>query len=105
MSKFNLQDSFIEFCKKNSFEKNNHQIEIVNLLDQFLHPKKTFFKNLFINKNKFCFYLHGNVGVGKTMILNFIYDQLILLLCHIEVFQDSYLNISKLQVRNSLKIP
>ena len=76
MSKLNLQDSFIEFCKKNSFEKNNHQIEIVNLLDQFLHPKKTFFKNLFINKNKFCFYLHGNVGVGKTMILNFIYDQL-----------------------------
>ena len=76
MSKLNLQDSFIEFCKKNSFEKNNHQIEIVNLLDQFLHPKKNFFKNLFINKNKFCFYLHGNVGVGKTMILNFIYDQL-----------------------------
>ena len=72
MSKLNLQDSFIEFCKKNSFEKNNHQIEIVNLLDQFLHPKKNFFKNLFINKNKFCFYLHGNVGVGKTMILNFI---------------------------------
>ena len=76
MSKLNLQDSFIEFCKKNSFEKNNHQIEIVNLLDQFLFPKKNLFKNLFINKNKLCFYLHGNVGVGKTMILNFIYDQL-----------------------------
>ena len=76
MSKLNLQDSFIEFCKKNSFEKNNHQIEIVNLLDQFLHPKKTLFKDFFINKNKFCFYLHGNVGVGKTMILNYIYDQL-----------------------------
>ena len=44
MSKFNLQDSFIEFCNKNSFEKNNHQIEIVNLLDQFLHPKKLFLK-------------------------------------------------------------
>ena len=72
MSKFNLQDSFIEFCKKNSFEKNNQQIEIVNLLDQFLNQKKKFFKN----RDKFCFYLHGNIGVGKTMILNFIYDQL-----------------------------
>jgi len=76
MSKLNLQDSFVEFCNKNSFEKNNQQIEIVNLLDQFLYPKKTFFKNLFKNKDKFCFYLHGNVGVGKTMILNFIFDQL-----------------------------
>ena len=45
-------------------------------MDQFLFPKKNLFKNLFINKNKLCFYLHGNVGVGKTMILNFIYDQL-----------------------------
>ena len=76
MFKLNLQDSFIEFCNKNLFEKNNQQIEIVNLLDQFLYPKKTFFKNFFKNKEKFCFYLHGNVGVGKTMILNFIYDQL-----------------------------
>ena len=76
MSKFNLQDSFIEFCNKNSFEKNNHQIEIVNLLDKFLNPKKTFFKNFFKNKDKLCFYLYGKVGVGKTMILNFIYDQL-----------------------------
>ena len=76
MSKLNLQDSFIEFCNKNSFEKNNQQIEIVNSLDKFLNPKKTFFKNFFKNRGKFCFYLHGNVGVGKTMILNFIYNQL-----------------------------
>ena len=76
MSKLNLQDSFIEFCKKNSLEKNNRQIEIVNSLDKFLKPKKKFFKNLFKIKNNFCFYLHGNVGVGKTMIVNFIYDQL-----------------------------
>ena len=53
MSKLNLEDSFIEFCKKNSFEKNNYQIEVVNLLDQFLHPKKTSFKNLFISFNIF----------------------------------------------------
>ncbi len=76
MSKLNLQDSFIEFCKRNSFEINHQQIEIINSLDQFLNPKKTFFKNFFKNKNKFCFYLYGNIGVGKTMILNFIYDEL-----------------------------
>ena len=76
MSKFNLQDSFIEFCNKNSFEKNNQQIEVINSLDKVLNPKKTFFKNLLKNKDKLCFYLYGKVGVGKTMILNFIYDQL-----------------------------
>ena len=76
MAKLNLQDSFIEFCNKNSFEKNNQQIEVINSLDKFLNPKKTFFKNLLKNKDKLCFYLYGKVGVGKTMILNFIYDQL-----------------------------
>ena len=76
MSKKGLQDSFKEFCKKNSFENNNQQIEIVNLLDKFINPKKTFLGNFFKSKDKLCFYLYGNVGVGKTMILNFFYDQL-----------------------------
>ena len=76
MSKLSLQNSFVEFCKKNSFETNNQQIEIVNQLDKFLHPKKNFFYNFFSKRKKLCFYLHGNVGVGKTMILNYIYDQL-----------------------------
>jgi cell division protein ZapE len=76
MSKSNLLDSFKEFCKKNKFEINNQQIKIVNSFDNFLSPKKTFFGNFFKTQKKLCFYLHGNVGVGKTMILNFIYDQL-----------------------------
>ena len=76
MSKKSLQDSFKEFCKKNLFENNNQQIEIVNLLDKFINPKKTFLSNFFKSKDKLCFYLYGNVGVGKTMILNFFYDQL-----------------------------
>ena len=76
MSKIKLQNSFKEFCIKNSFENNNHQIEVINLLDKFINPRKTFFDNFFKNKDKLCFYLHGNVGVGKTMILNFFYDQL-----------------------------
>jgi cell division protein ZapE len=76
MPKLSLQDSFKEFCNKNSFEKNNKQIEIVNILEKFLNHKKNFFSNFFQNKDKLCFYLYGNIGVGKTMILNFVYNQL-----------------------------
>ena len=62
MSKLNLQDSFIEFCKKNSFEKNNQQIQIINLLDQFLNQKTKFFKN----RDKFCFYLHWTAIINSS---------------------------------------
>ena len=76
MSKKNLQDSFIEFCKQNKFEINNPQIEIISLLDKFINSKKNILNRIFKTKNKLCFYLFGGVGVGKTMILNFVYDQL-----------------------------
>ena len=76
MSKLSFQDSFKEFCKKNSFENNNQQIEIINLLDKFINPKITFLSKLFKSEDKLCFYLHGNVGVGKTMILDFFYNNL-----------------------------
>ena len=74
--KINLQDSFLEFCKKNKFEINNKQLKIVNLLNEFINPKKTIL-NYFINStDKLCFYLYGPVGVGKTMIFNFVYNKL-----------------------------
>ena len=76
MSKSILQDSFLEFCSKKKFEINSEQVKIVNLLDLFIHPKKNFLNFILNSKNKFCFYLHGNVGVGKTMILDFIYDKI-----------------------------
>ena len=34
--------SFEEYCAKNKFEINNQQIEIVQLLNKFLNPKKNF---------------------------------------------------------------
>ncbi len=74
MIKINLKKKFEEFCKSKKFERNEKQIEIVNLLEKFLNNKT---KSLLFIKNKnfkSCFYLHGNVGVGKTMILNFVYD-------------------------------
>ena len=94
MSKFSLRDSFIEFCKKNSYENNNQQIQIVHQLDKFLYPKKTFWDNFFIKRDKLCFYLHGNVGVGKTMIFNFVYNQLKItkLRLHFNEFMISFHN-------------
>ena len=76
MEKLNLQDSFIEFCKKNKFEINEQQSEIIVLLAKFLKHKETFLSRLFKKREKLCFYLYGKVGVGKTMLLNFVYDRL-----------------------------
>ena len=74
MVKINFKSKFEEFCKSKKYERNEKQIEIVSLLEKFLYRKT---KSLLFLKNKnfkSCFYLHGNVGVGKTMILNFAYD-------------------------------
>ena len=73
MSKINLQNSFEEFCKKNKLEINSQQSEIIDLLDRFFNKKENFLSRIFKKKKKLCFYLYGNVGVGKTMLLNFIY--------------------------------
>jgi len=74
MIKINFKKKFEEFCILKKFERNEKQIEIVNLLEKFLNNKTK--SLLFFNNKKFksCFYLHGKVGVGKTMILNFAYD-------------------------------
>jgi cell division protein ZapE len=70
-----LQGSFIEFCKKNKFELNSQQVDVISSLQSFIVSKKKLF-NFFKSNEKFCFYLHGNVGVGKTMLLNFTYNKL-----------------------------
>ena len=72
----NLQDSFKEFCEQKKLEINPSQIEIINLLDIFLIRKKTFLSRFFKKREKLCFYLHGKVGVGKTMLLDFVFDKL-----------------------------
>ena len=45
-------------------------------MDKFINSKKNILNSILKQKNKLCFYLFGGVGVGKTMILNFVYDQL-----------------------------
>ena len=75
----NLNKLFIEHCKKNNLEINSNQLDLIKELNQFynLNFNKSFLKKIFSKKNsKLGFYLQGDVGVGKTMILNFFYESL-----------------------------
>ena len=73
----NLNNKFTSFCKKNNFEINNTQLNIIEQLNSFynINFRKSFLTKFFSKKkSKLGFYLQGDVGVGKTMILNFFYD-------------------------------
>ena len=75
----NLKKLFLNHCKKNNLEINPNQLELVDQLNNFynLNFNKSFLKKIFPNKNtKPGFYLQGDVGVGKTMILNFFFNEL-----------------------------
>ena len=73
----NLKKLFLYHCKTNGFEINDNQIIIIESISKFY--KDNFNYNFFSNlcsqkKNIPGFYLQGDVGVGKTMILNFFYE-------------------------------
>ncbi|MDC0875454.1 cell division protein ZapE [Candidatus Pelagibacter sp.] len=73
----NLNKLFQDFCKKNNYEINTNQLNLIDKLKNFynLNINKSFLKKFFSkNNSKSAFYLHGGVGVGKTMILNFFFD-------------------------------
>ncbi|MDA9652427.1 cell division protein ZapE [bacterium] len=73
----NLNKLFINYCKKNNLEINHNQLNLIDELNNFyiLNFNKSFLKKIFSKKNlKQGFYLQGDVGVGKTMILNFFYE-------------------------------
>ena len=76
MSKIYLQDSFEEFCEINKLEVNVQQVKIINSLEKFLDNRETILSRFIKKKEKLCFYLYGEVGVGKTMLLNFAFDKL-----------------------------
>jgi len=74
----NLKKDFSNYCKINKLKINSNQISIIELLVKFYINcfEKSFF-NFFKEKNKkLGFYLFGDVGVGKTMLLNFFYKNL-----------------------------
>ena len=73
----NLNKLFLDYCKKNNLEINSNQLDIIEELRKFynLNFNKPFLKKFFFKeKSKPGFYLQGDVGVGKTMILNFFFD-------------------------------
>jgi|TARA_B100000787_G_scaffold98786_1_gene72847 cell division protein ZapE len=72
-----LKKLFINYCKARGFEINSNQIKTIETINKFYHKnfKYNFFTNLFSKRERIPgFYLQGDVGVGKTMILNFFYN-------------------------------
>ena len=75
----NLNKIFLKHCKNNKFEINKNQLDVIkDLKDYYQNNFNQSFLSKFLKKKDFKlgFYLVGDVGVGKTMILNFFFDQL-----------------------------
>ena len=75
----NLNKLFIKHCEKNKYEINQNQLDIIKDLKDFYNDNfdQTFLNKIFKKKNsKLGFYLVGDVGVGKTMILNFFFKEI-----------------------------
>jgi cell division protein ZapE len=72
-----LEKKFIEFCSSKKLEINSNQIKIINSLEKFQNDNfdNSFLSSFFKKESKLGFYLHGDVGVGKTMILDFFFKQ------------------------------
>ena len=73
-----FQREFISYCNNQQLEVNSNQIEVVKKIEQYYQGNfQSFFSKLFSKKSSpKGFYLYGDVGVGKTMILNFFLDHL-----------------------------
>tara|TARA_B100000900_G_scaffold7038_1_gene5973 strand:+ start:2761 stop:3807 length:1047 start_codon:yes stop_codon:yes gene_type:complete len=74
----NLNKDFLHHCEANKYEINQNQIDIINNLKDYYvdNFNKGFLNRIFKKKNsKLGFYLVGDVGVGKTMILNFFFKE------------------------------
>ena len=71
-----LEEKFRSFCSLKNLEIHQDQITTIKLLQDFYNKNfHSSILNFFKKENyKKGFYLHGGVGVGKTMILDFFYD-------------------------------
>ena len=71
-----LKEKFILYCEDQDLEINKNQIIVLEKLEKYYQANfKSFFSKLFSNKSsQKGFYLYGDVGVGKTMILNFFFE-------------------------------
>jgi cell division protein ZapE len=74
-----MKKKFLKFCSDQKFQQNKKQLDVLDSLIKFQDNNSIFKKILFKfykYEKKLGFYLHGGVGVGKTMILNFFFDNL-----------------------------
>ncbi len=75
-----MQQSFVKefklYCKKKNLDVNSHQIKLIKTLEEYYKLNyKSFISKILSKKNyKKGFYLYGDVGVGKTMILDFFFN-------------------------------
>ena len=75
----NLKKSFLKYCEDKELEINENQIDIVLKLNEYynLNFNRSLIEKIFKDKKKkLGLYLVGDVGVGKTMILNFFFENL-----------------------------
>ena len=74
----NLEDKFNLYCKSDNLEVNKHQIILIKKLQEYYKENfKSSLFNFFSKKSsKKAFYLYGDIGVGKTMILDFFFNQI-----------------------------
>ena len=75
-----MQKSFVKefklYCEKKNLDVNSHQIKLIKTLEEYYKLNyKSFISKILSKKNyKKGFYLYGDVGVGKTMILDFFFN-------------------------------
>ncbi len=75
MYHLNITEAFKKYTNQHSLQKNINQGDLIKTLDTLTEQlKPSFLKSvasIFGNKKPKGFYLHGPVGAGKTMIVNF----------------------------------
>ena len=72
-----FEKKFVNYCNEQKLEVNTNQVDAIKKLEQYFQNNfKSFFSELFSKQSlKKGFYLYGDVGVGKTMILNYFFNQ------------------------------
>ena len=74
----NLEEKFKLYCNSENLEVNPNQVLVIKKLKDFYRKnfKFSIFDLIFKKNSKRSFYLFGDVGVGKTMILDFFFNEL-----------------------------
>ena len=72
-----FSEKFVNYCNSENFEINENQIIVVKKIQDYYKKNfKSFISSLFSKEYlKKSFYLYGDVGVGKTMVLNFFFNE------------------------------